>query len=320
MAHFDIFNGDADGIFSLIQLRKSQPRTSVKITGVKRDIQLVKNCHATEGDVVTVLDISMEKNQEALRHLLAQGAQVFYADHHRSGEIPDSEALEAHINLSADTCTSLIIDDYLHGEYRLWALAGAYGDNMFARADLLARESRLSPEEVFYLKELGALFNYNGYGESIKDLYYNPAELFYSLMEYSTPFELLDDDNSPYFVLRDGYKEDLEQSLICMPYFSNQLLKVFVLPNTPCSRRISGALGNHRANESPDKCHLILVENRDETYTLSMRAPLNQKQGADLICSQYPTGGGRAGAAGINKFLIEELDEFIKKVMFYYFG
>ncbi len=320
MVHFDIFNGDADGIFSLIQLRKKQPRTSIKITGAKRDIQLVKNCQATEEDIVTVLDISMEKNQDALRHLLAQGTQVFYADHHRSGEIPDSESLKAHINLSADTCTSLIIDEYLQGQFRLWALAGAYGDNMIAKADQLARESGLSLEEASYLRELGTLINYNGYGNSIKDLHYHPADLFHELMEYSTPFELLDNDNSPYFVLSDGYKKDLERALACEPYFFNHLLKVFVLPNTASSRRISGALGNHCANQSPDKCHLILVENSDATYTLSMRAPLKQKQGADVICSQYPTGGGRAGAAGINKFQIEDLDELIKKVMFYYFG
>ncbi|MFA0622220.1 DHH family phosphoesterase, partial [Vibrio sp. 10N.222.49.A4] len=39
--HYDVFNGDADGIIALLQLRLSEPRKSVLVTGVKRDIKLV---------------------------------------------------------------------------------------------------------------------------------------------------------------------------------------------------------------------------------------------------------------------------------------
>ncbi len=51
----DVFNGDADGICALIQLRLSQPAESKLITGVKRDIQLLQRVTATAGDKVTVL-------------------------------------------------------------------------------------------------------------------------------------------------------------------------------------------------------------------------------------------------------------------------
>jgi len=40
--NYDIFNGDADGIIALLQLQLANPTDSVKITGVKRDIQLLK--------------------------------------------------------------------------------------------------------------------------------------------------------------------------------------------------------------------------------------------------------------------------------------
>jgi hypothetical protein len=38
----DVFNGDADGICALVQLRLAQPVQSKLVTGVKRDIQLLE--------------------------------------------------------------------------------------------------------------------------------------------------------------------------------------------------------------------------------------------------------------------------------------
>jgi hypothetical protein len=36
---YDVFNGDADGICALVQLRLAKPIQSNLITGVKRDIE-----------------------------------------------------------------------------------------------------------------------------------------------------------------------------------------------------------------------------------------------------------------------------------------
>jgi hypothetical protein len=41
MTAIDIFNGDADGICALTQLRNAEPRDARLVTGVKRDIALV---------------------------------------------------------------------------------------------------------------------------------------------------------------------------------------------------------------------------------------------------------------------------------------
>ncbi len=49
---YDVFNGDADGICALHQLRLSEPRASVLITGVKRDIALVVPLGVAAGDMV----------------------------------------------------------------------------------------------------------------------------------------------------------------------------------------------------------------------------------------------------------------------------
>ena len=82
MSHFDVSNGDADGICALHQLRLAQPLESILITGVKRDIALLERVTAQAGDSVTVLDVSLNRNREALLRLLQQGVRVEYFDHH----------------------------------------------------------------------------------------------------------------------------------------------------------------------------------------------------------------------------------------------
>ena len=86
MRYYDVFNGDADGICALHQLRLADPLDAVPITGLKRDIALLARVPAQAGDVVTVLDISLERNRSALLDLLARGAVIRYFDHHHAGE------------------------------------------------------------------------------------------------------------------------------------------------------------------------------------------------------------------------------------------
>ncbi|WP_456296318.1 DHH family phosphoesterase [Vibrio sp. AK197] len=316
--HYDVFNGDADGIIALLQLRLKSPKNTKLITGVKRDIQLLKQVEATAQDSVTVLDISMAKNADALRNVLESGASVFYADHHQAGEIPQHAQLEAHIDLDANACTALIIDRYLHGEYHLWAITAAYGDNMIARADQLAMQAGLTEIQCEQLKALGTLINYNGYGEQLDDLHYHPAELYQALLVYASPFDVIKDPKSPYSTLKQAYEDDLNQALACQPYFQNAALSVFCLPNSKASRRISGVYGNLLANQHPESAHAVVTDNADDTYTVSLRAPLTNKQGAGALCSEFTTGGGREAAAGINALPKSQLDEFIQRVANYY--
>jgi len=42
MASYDLFNGDADDICALIQLRLAEPKESTLVTGIKRDNKLLK--------------------------------------------------------------------------------------------------------------------------------------------------------------------------------------------------------------------------------------------------------------------------------------
>ncbi|ROV61312.1 DHH family phosphoesterase [Vibrio ponticus] len=316
--HYDVFNGDADGIISLLQLRLAEPKQAKLITGVKRDIQLLDGLTLHHNDSLTVLDISMSRNQQGLLRALDSGVSVFYADHHQSGDIPQATNLDAHINLDANTCTALIIDQLLQGRFHHWAIAAAFGDNLIDRAQQLAHAAGLSALQTEQLKELGTLINYNGYGESVEDLHFHPAKLFEALLAYDDPFAVIAAPNSPYPILRDAYQQDMALAQSLEPYYQDENLAVFILPNNAASRRISGVYGNWLANQTPQRAHLVLSENSQQGWTVSLRAPLQDKQGAGELCSRFSTGGGREAAGGINHLPTSQLEKLITLVTGYY--
>lgn len=317
--HYDIFNGDADGIISLLQLRLSNPIDSALVTGIKRDNQLLEKVLVSQKDTLTVLDISMAKNKEALKRALKLGVSIFYADHHIAGDIPDASNLDAHIDTDADTCTALIVDKLLGRKHHLWAITAAYGDNLVAKADQLAKKAGIGGKHRARLKELGILINYNGYGSCTDDLHYHPAELFRLLLSYSSPFELLADKSSPFYVLQKGYQDDIVRVRSITPYYISDKVSLYVLPDEAASRRISGLYGNELANEAPDRAHAVLTLNPDGlSYTVSLRAPISNKQGAGDICSQFKTGGGREAAGGINVLPRKDLAAFIDAIEIHY--
>ncbi|MEZ9835147.1 DHH family phosphoesterase [Vibrio breoganii] len=317
--HYDVFNGDADGIIALLQLRFAEPKESTLITGVKRDIKLLKQVDSDKATSVTALDISMEKNLPELESLLEAGVSVLYCDHHRSGKIPQSDKLDALIDLDAEVCTSLLINQKLGGQYAKWAVAAAFGDNLFASAQKLASEIGLSESETEFLKELGTLINYNGYGASLDDLHIEPAELYRQLTQFEDPLTLLDDAASPYHVLKKGYALDHDKVSSIEPSHSDAQCKVFELPCEAWARRISGVFGNELANLSPELAHGVLTLNANlADYTVSVRAPLNNRVGADEICSSFPTGGGRKAAAGINQLPKDGVSKFTQVLSDFY--
>nr|WP_086939996.1 acetyltransferase [Thaumasiovibrio occultus] len=318
--HYDVFNGDADGIASLLQLRLAQPKNGKLITGVKRDIKLLRQVSVQDNvESVTVLDISMEKNIEPLMTLLAREVPVFYCDHHRAGEVPASGRLTALIDLAPEVCTSLLINDYLQGQFAKWAVVGAFGDNLFTQARQLATRLSLSEEDTEFLLELGTLINYNGYGTSLNDLHIEPAELYRKLLAYPCPLMLREDSASPYYELKSGYAADYHYIADLAPLDETEVSCVYELPNEAWARRISGVFGNELANMTPNKAHAVLTLNDSgDDYTVSVRAPLENRFGADEICSAFPTGGGRKAAAGINQLPVTEKAKFIQALTSYY--
>lgn len=308
MALYDIFNGDADGICALHQLRLAQPRDSVLVTGVKRDVGLVARVVASPGDELTVLDVSLAENRAAVLAALEAGARCLYFDHHLSGDIPDHPGLEAHIAHRPGVCTSLIVDDYLGSRFREWAVVAAFGDNLLTQAERAAEPLALGAEQLRLLRELGECMNYNAYGDAVQDLYFHPAELYRRLQPFADPREFATRDPA-FEILREGYQEDLAQATRIGPALDGPSHYLVILPDTSWARRVHGAVANRLASAHPQRAHAVLVK-RASSYRVSVRAPIARAIGAAELCRRFPTGGGRPEAAGIDALPASQLGQF----------
>lgn len=316
--HFDVFNGDADGICALIQLRLARPLTAQLVTGIKRDIQLLDKFTVSSGDHITVLDISLQQNSARVHDFLNRGAHIFYIDHHQPGDIPQHPHLKTLINTDSAICTSLLVNQYLNGKYPLWAITAAFGDNLNRRAEQLAASLKLSRTQLETLKELGVCVNYNGYGSCIADLYFAPDRLYREMAEFQSPFDFTHGNPDIFAQLQQGYRQDLANARNTKPEYQSEAVAVFILPDTVWARRVSGVFGNFLSNLNPTKAHAVITHNPGNDYLVSVRAPLANQIGADELCSAFPTGGGRKAAAGINHLPGDRLALFIEKFEAFY--
>lgn len=311
--NYDVFNGDADGICALLQLRLAEPRTAILVTGVKRDIGLLQRVNAQAGDKVTVLDISLDKNRQPLLDLLGKQVDVLYVDHHQASHIPRHPNLQAIINTDADVCTSLLIDEYLEHRFTAWAVAAAFGDNLDDSALRAARRLQLSADQIQQLRQLGISINYNAYGETPDDLHLPPERLYQALSGYESPFDFLTDKADLCWQLTNAYATDMALAGQTQPVHQTDKVAVFILPDAKWARRVSGVLSNALANAYPDRAHAVLTRKKQaEGYVVSVRAPINNRSGADEVCGLFPGGGGRKAAAGINDLNETRLNEFIQ--------
>ena len=310
--YIDVFNGDADGLCALRQLRLAEPAESQLVTGVKRDIALLERVDAGEGDLVTVLDVSLDRNRAALLETLARGARVRYFDHHHAGTVPSHAGLEAVIDTSSGTCTSLLVDRYLKGRFRVWAVVAAFGDNVGEAACRLGGSLGLGPAQLEELCGLGECLNYNAYGESESDLLIAPAALYRLLAKYEDPFRFIAAEDV-YARLSARRREDLDAALAVAPCRLGEFAAAYVLPSAPSSRRAIGDFANRLASLHRHRAHAVLAPRTRGGYIASVRAPAEAPSGADAFCRQFPSGGGRREAAGIDALPEERLGEFLER-------
>jgi len=311
VTRIDVFNGDADGLCALQQLRLAKPGQTTLVTGVKRDIALLGRVQAASGDEVTVLDLSLDKNRKPLLRLLDQGVRIRYFDHHFAGEIPRHPGLEAHIGNLPDQGTSLLVDAALGGRFRAWAVVGTFGDNFDQAARRAAEPLSLATAELADLRDLGIYLNYNGYGERIEDLHFPPEVLFRRIAPYADPLEFIRNDEA-FATLKAGFTDDMLRAGDADAELATARHALYILPAEPWARRVSGVLANDLARGVPDRAHALLTRRPDGGFVVSVRAPLIAPDGADALCRKFPSGGGRKAAAGINRLDEADYDIFVR--------
>ena len=184
MTAYDVFNGDADGLCALQQWRLADPSPSTLVTGVKRDIRLLRRVFPQPEDSVTVMDVSLDVNREDLMRILDSGAKVdlFRPSFQRLRSKPRGfptppERVPGRLYQPA-------------GGWLLARRVPTVGDRGRFR-----RQSRrgcgasggplLDPARIEALRELGRLLNYNGYGRSVEDLHFPPDRLHERLRLYA---------------------------------------------------------------------------------------------------------------------------------------
>jgi len=311
MKSIDVFNGDADGICALIQLRLAYPQQNQLVTGVKRDIGLLKQVSAGPGDRVSVLDISLDKNRLALLALLENQVEILYVDHHFAGEIPNHSGLTCLIDTAANCCTSLLINDFLQQRFPAWAVTGAFGDNLNHSAYQAAKPLQLSATQLAQLQQLGICINYNAYGAALEDLHIPPEQLYRQLAAYPSPFDFIAEQAMLFEQLQAAYADDMRLANTLTADLQNDRIAVFILPDEKWARRVNGVWANELVNQYPDRAHALIHANQQGGFQVSVRAPLTNKTGADELCRQFADGGGRQAAAGINHLDKQQLEGFI---------
>lgn len=318
MSSIDVFNGDADGICALIQLRLAQPKVASLVTGVKRDIQLLDKVNAERGDQLTVLDISLQKNSQRVVEFLSAGVDIFYVDHHQAGDIPSHPQLQALIDTDSAVCTSLLMNRYLQGQFPLWAITAAYGDNLDASAEQLANSLLVSAKDCAQLQALGIYVNYNSYGDTLNDLSFDPASLYQTLAVYPSPLDFMVDNPGIFNQLQSAYAADMAKATQLSAEYEDEAVAVFMLPDAPWARRVVGVFGNYLCGLHPNKAHAVLTNKLAGGFVVSVRAPLINRVGADSVCAGFASGGGRKAAAGINHLPPEQLTEFVRRFSGFY--
>jgi hypothetical protein len=160
------------------------------------------------------------------------------------------------------------------------------------------------------LEHLGTLLNYNGYGLTVDDLYFAPDALYREIRPFENPFVFIEESHA-FEKLDRGYASDIAQVRELPAEIEEHSVKVMLLPDAAWTRRVSGVFGNELARAAPERAHALMTELPDGDFRVSVRAPLNNKSGADVLCMQFPTGGGRKAAAGINALPADRVDVFI---------
>ena len=279
------YNGDADGICSMVQWGLVHGIDGHRVTGVKRDIELLKRVHPKSDDEIIVMDISLARNHSRAQELISDGFEISWFDHHLEGE--PVEGLNSSIDTSSNVCTAPIVQKHLETESD-WAQVALHGDGLSIHSS--------KPE----FKELGELLNYNGYGADLSDLHFHPDELMLLCLQARTPQNFI---LSPAFEkLKQGFESDIKQAENI-----EMIDGYYLLPNEAWARRVVGVMA-HRINENSEGPHVIAID-KGETLQISLRG----RNGIGDLCAMFG-GGGRATAGGIDALPKSQITALMNEV------
>lgn len=304
-----LFNGDADGLIGQHLLYLSGLRPSLRITGMKRDLALLRRLPESFRGDVHVLDIGFKANAKDAEAFLARRAgSLTWYDHHESGPLLESPEFKAHIHPTRGQCTGLIVNAVLGHRYDLWAAAAAFGDNQVSSAQAVLARHALDEADTLALRQLGEWLNYNAYGEA-GDALHTPLSVAQKLEAFDDPRTCFR-DSGLFEGLAEQLAEDEAHASVLKPWRQQGNARVYLVPDAPWARRYGATWMNRLVQKHPDQAFAIFQERSDGNLLASLRAPQSgpfASWSAATFAERYPTGGGRVQAAGINALPAEAL-------------
>jgi hypothetical protein len=134
---------------------------------------------------------------------------------------------------------------------------------------------------------------------------------------YEDPFDFIARDGA-YATLCAGYEADCAQLQRLRPHWQRPGGAVYLLPQAPWAARVGGVLANQLAAREAGAAFAILSVDADGHYLVSVRSGTPEHCSASGLCEQFPGGGGRRAAAGINQLPASELAPFIARFSSYF--
>lgn len=330
-----VFNGDADGLIAQYLLSIHLGKPNLRITGYKRDNQLLKKLPllaVSAASQLYVLDISVKQNLEYLLPLLNQGnVDVTWFDHHAPGDVPVHKNLKLHINQASTTCTAMIVNTFFGNRHPLWTAMALFGDNNAETAEAILKNQEVSIEEKSLLKKAGILLNYNAYAEKPGDALFEPADLAIRMdafiLESDSKAALkFARDQGIFAPLETQYLQDEIRFQNLQPIQVSENSQAYLVPNEPWARRFSATWVNALVSAKPAAALValaILIEREDKSFSVSIRSPsksMGEIKSAAELASEFVSGGGRKLAAGINQLEKSALPKFLDRFQKFYAG
>jgi hypothetical protein len=97
---------------------------------------------------------------------------------------------------------------------------------------------------------------------------------------------------------------------------------LYTLPAEPWARRLGSTFANRVALADPARAVAVLHPLRDGSFQVSVRAPRGRTDAppASALAAEFPSGGGRALAAGINRLGAGDVAAFARRFFEIYGG